>query len=246
MDIHLVYPEGKFFKEIIDSLSRMIDEVVFQVKHEGLLIRAMDPGRVSLIEINIPSTLFLEYVVDRESNIGLSVANLSKILKGVKKGSRFVIEQEGEDVSIKIEALGRRVYRFRNLDIPLPETPELTYEFDVQCQVMSDAIKHAVKDAETVGEYMEINAPDDKTLIFRCKGASLVENKLVVGSSSLINLEVKKPSKSTFQIEFLRNILGLTRISDVVSLEFSNDSPLKLVFKFSDGEVRFLLAPAVV
>lgn len=246
MSIHIVYPEGKFFKEIIDSLSKMIDEVVFQVRHEGLLIRAMDPGRVSLIEINIPSALFLEYVVDKESNLGLSVASLSRVLKGVKKGCRFAIEQDGEEVYVKIDALGRRIYKFRNLDIPLPETPELNYEFDVQSQVMSDAIKQSVKDAETVGDYLEINAPDDKTLIFRAKGTALVENKLVIGSPSLISLEVRKPSKSTYQLEFLRNILGLTRISDVVSLEFSSDSPLKLDFKFSEGEVKFMLAPAVV
>lgn len=246
MDIHIVYPEGKFFKEIIDSLGKMIDEVVFQIKDDGILIRAMDPGKVSLIEISVPSTLFLEYVVERESNIGLSVASLSRVLKGVKKGSRFVIEQDGEDVLIKIEALGKRIYKFRNLDIPLPETPDLTLEFDVQSQVMSDAIKNAIRDAETVGEHLEISAPDDKTLILRGKGASLVESRLTIGSPSLVNLFVKKPSKSTYQIEFLRNVLGLTKIADVVSLEFSSDSPLKLAFKFSDGEVKFLLAPAVV
>ncbi|MEM1918525.1 MAG: DNA polymerase sliding clamp [Desulfurococcaceae archaeon] len=245
MTLHIVYPEGKFFKEIIDCLSKMIDEVAFQVYPDKLLVRAMDPGRVSLIEIEIPSSLFLEYVVDKESNINLSVANLSRILKGIKKGSRFVIEQEGEDVIVKIEALGKRVYKFRNLDIPLPEIPELTYEFDVRGQLMADTIKHAIKDAESVGDQLEIAAPDDKTIVFRGKGTTLVENKLTMGSPSLIYLEVRKPSKSTYQLEFLRNILGLTRVADVVTIEFSNDSPLKLAFKISEGEVRFLLAPAI-
>lgn len=245
MGLKIVYPEAKYFKEIMDSLSKIVDEVVLKATPEALTIRAMDPGKVALIEINLPQTVFLEYEVPQEASIGLSVNNLSKLIRGVKKGSRFAISLEEEFVYISIEYIGRREYRFRNLEIPVPEIPELNLTFNAKAQVLADTIKSVIKDAETVSETLEIEATTDNVLYFRSRGTSIIETKLTPGVGSLISLEVIEPSKSIYQIEFLKHVLGLTRIADVVSLKFSNDSPLELVFNISDGTVRYLLAPTV-
>ncbi|RLG80369.1 MAG: DNA polymerase sliding clamp, partial [Thermoprotei archaeon] len=102
----VVYPEAKYFKEIIDALGKLIDEVAFQLTQEGLVIKALDPARVALIHIDLPMTAFIEYDVSEETIAGISTANLAKMLKRVKKGDRFVLSVEEDRVEVVIESIG--------------------------------------------------------------------------------------------------------------------------------------------
>ncbi|MET1160461.1 MAG: DNA polymerase sliding clamp [Thermoprotei archaeon] len=243
--VRIVYPEAKYFKEIIDALGKLVDEVAFQIKPEGVIVRAIDPARVALIEIELPSTAFIEYDVPEEVVAGISTANLAKMLKRIKKGDRFVIGVEEDRVEVVIESINRRIYRFRNLEVPVPEIPEAQLEFNVSAQVLIDVVKQAIKDAETVGEHLELEAPDNETLYLRGRGATIAETKLTAGMPALVSLEVKEPSKSVYQIEYLKYVVGLTKIAELATIKFSSDAPLELEFSLSEGRVKYLLAPAV-
>jgi len=240
----LVYPEAKYIKEIIDTLGKLVDEVAFQITPTGLVVKALDPARIALIDINIPQEAFLEYDVPDTVVAGLSTANLSKLLKKVKRGDRFHMNVVEDRVEIIIESVGKRIYRFRNLDVPVVEIPSASLEFSVEAQMIVDVLSQAIRDAEAVGDYLELEAADANTLYLRGRGANVVETKLVSGSQALISLNVKEPSKSTYQLDYLKYILGLTRIAELVTLKFSTDAPLELEFSLSEGRVKYLLAPA--
>ncbi len=244
--VRLVYPEAKYFKEIVDALGKLIDEVAFQIKPEGLIVKALDPARVALIDIYLPQEAFLEYDVPEETIAGLSTANLSKLLKKVKKGDRFIMNVSEERIEIVIESIGKRVYRFRNLEVPLPEIPEGGIEFNVEAKLFIDVVKQAIKDAEAVGDLLEIEAPDNETLYLRGKGASVTETKLVTGMPALVSLEVKEPSKSSYQLDYLKYVSGLTKIAELATIRFSTDAPMELEFSLSEGRVKYLLAPAAL
>jgi len=237
------YPEAKYFKELIDALGKLVDEVAFQLKPEGLKVVALDPAKVALLSIDIPATAFLEYNVEEEAVAGLSTANLAKLLKKIKRGDKFVLTVVEDKVEVVIESLGRRIYRFRNLEVPTPEIPEAQLEFNVKAMLLVDVIKQALKDAETVGEILEIEAPDDRTLYLRGVGATVAETKLVAGMPALLSLEVKEPSKAKYQLEYLKHVVGITKIAEVATLAFSSDAPLQLEFRFGDARVTYLLAP---
>ncbi|OYT40199.1 MAG: DNA polymerase sliding clamp [Desulfurococcales archaeon ex4484_58] len=242
----IVYPEAKYIKEIVDVLGKLVDEVAFQLTPDALVVKAIDPAKVALIDIYIPQTAFLEYDVSEEETAGLSASSLSKLLKKVKKGDRFVMNTTEDRVEIIIESVSKRIYRFRNLEIPLPEIPEAQLEFNVEAQLLIDVIKQAIKDAEAVGDYLEIEAPNNETLYLRGKGATVAETKLVSGMPALLSLEVKEPSKSTYQLEYLKYVAGLTKIAELANLRFSSDAPLELEFSLGEGRVKYLLAPAAL
>lgn len=242
----IVYPEAKYIREIITVLGKLVDEVAFQLTPEAVIVKAIDPARVALIDIHLPQTAFLEYDVSEEITAGLSTANLSKLLKKVKKGDKFVMEVTEEQITITVESAMRRIYRFRNLEVPVPEIPEAQLEFNVEAQLLVDVIKHAIKDAEAVGDLLEVEAPDQDTLYLRGKGVTVTETKLTSGMPALLNLEVKEPSKSAYQLEYLKHIINLTKIAELAVIRFSSDMPLELEFSLSEGRVKYLLAPAAV
>ncbi len=240
---HVAYPDAKSFSTMIESLAKIVDEIAINVNSERLAIRAIDPAQVALIEVHLPSEAFLEFEVEEEVTGGVNIANALKLIKRSKKGDKLEIDIDEEYVIFKIMGATLKRFKFRNLAVSPPEIPELGLEFNVHAVILSDVLKHALKDAETVGDTAEFDAREDM-LIIRGKGASTTETKIAGGTSALIELEIKEPSKSAYSIEYLKHILALTKIADAVTVEFSSTMPLKLEFPLpAGGKVMYLLAP---
>jgi proliferating cell nuclear antigen len=242
--IKVVYPEARYFKEIVDALSKIVDEVALQFQKDRLKITAMDISNIALIDIEIPSEAFPEFTVESPLNIGVSVANLNKILKKAKKGDRLTIEGNEENVELTLLSSIKRSYKFRNLDVKPPEIPLSNLEFNVDARLIASSLKDAVKDVEEVAEKIEFEASENE-LVVRGRGAGSVEAKYGMGSPALISLSVREKSKSSYQVSYISSVIGLSKISDTIALRFSNDSPLQLEFSLGTGRVLFLLAPAL-
>ena len=67
------------------------------------------------------------------------------------------------------------------------------------------------------------------------------------GSDALLDLETKENSKATFSLSYLSEIVkAAAATSDIVTLEFSSDMPIKLDFKQQkEGKLSFFLAPRI-
>ena len=240
---HIAYPDAKAFSTIIESLAKIVDEIAININSEGLAIRAIDPAQVALIEVHLPSDTFLEYNVEGEITGGVNIANALKLIKRSKKGDKLEIDVDEEYITFTIIGAMTKRFKFRNLAVAPPEIPELGLEFNVHAVVLSDVLKHALKDAEAVGDTAEFDAKED-ILIIRGKGVTTAETKISSGTAALIELEVKEPSKSAYSIEYLKHVLALTKIADAVIIEYSSSMPLRLEFQLpAGGKVMYLLAP---
>jgi proliferating cell nuclear antigen len=67
------------------------------------------------------------------------------------------------------------------------------------------------------------------------------------GSDTLLDLEAKEPSKATFSLSYLSEIVkAASATSDIATLEFSSDMPMKLDFQQAkEGKLTFYLAPRI-
>jgi len=237
-------PEAKIFKEIIDATGNLADEISIVLNPDGMVMRAMDVDQSSLLEVSFPRDMFLEYEVEEPQVIGVSVSNLKKVLKHLKKGENLTIIPEGDYVKFSIGEGGvsARRFRFRNLEVVTPQIPELELEFTVSAQIMTQALKKAIEDIEEVGGSAEFNAKEE-ALVVRAMGVGRVEVRFARGSLATISLEVREPASAVYDATKLTNILSVTKISDVVKLEFASKMPLKAEFIVGSGKVTYLLAP---
>jgi proliferating cell nuclear antigen len=244
----LSYPDAKSFYNILESLSKIVDEVAMIIKPEGVKAIALDPAHVALITIELLPESFIEYEVEGdEVKLGFNVTNTAKIIKRGKKGDKLDIEVTDEDVRWSI--VGTTIKRFKvlNLDVPLPEIPEAGFEFTVKLSMIVDPFKNALKDAEAVGDTVELEAKDETLFIIRGIGATVSETKIRSDTPAVVEYEVKEPSKSAYSIDYLKHILSLTKVADMITIEFSSDMPLRLQFQLpAGGKVEYLLAPKAV
>ncbi|MEM1772196.1 MAG: DNA polymerase sliding clamp, partial [Desulfurococcaceae archaeon] len=86
-----VLPEAKLFRDIIDTIGNIADEVSLVLTSEGLTIKALDVDQTSLIDVQLPKDMILEYELQEALNIGVSINNLKKVLKHLKKGENLAI-----------------------------------------------------------------------------------------------------------------------------------------------------------
>ncbi len=241
----LSYPDAKSFYNILDALSKIVDEVSMHITRDGVKAVALDPARIALIQIEMSPETFLEYEINEDDvKLGFNVANIAKIVKRGKKGDKVDIEVEADRVTWSIVGATIKRYRVLNLDVPEPEIPEAQFEFNVHAAVIVDPVKNALKDAEAVGDTVELEAPDETQLIIRGVGAATSETRIRSDTPAVVEFEVKEPSKSAYSLDYLKHVLSLTKVADTVVIEFSSNMPLRLQFRLpAGGTVTYLLAP---
>jgi proliferating cell nuclear antigen len=73
------------------------------------------------------------------------------------------------------------------------------------------------------------------------------EITLLKGSDTILDLEAKEPSKATFSLSYLSEIIkAASATSDIATLEFSSDMPIRLDFQQAkEGRLTFYLAPRI-
>lgn len=243
----LSYPDAKSFYNMLDSISKIVDEVTMIITNEGVRAVALDPAHVALITIELPPESFIEYEVeDEEVRLGFNVANTAKLIKRGKKGDKLDIEVDDERVTWSIVGATIKRYRVLNLDVPVPEIPEAQLEFKIRIAMIVDPFKNALKDAEAVGDTVELEALDESTFVIRGVGAATAEAKIRSDSPAVVEFSVDEPGKSAYSIDYLKHVVSLTKVADTISIEFSQDMPLRLQFQLpAGGKVTYLLAPKV-
>jgi len=244
----LSYPDAKSFYNILDSLSKIVDEVNMTITPDkGVKAVAVDPAHVALIMIELPPESFIEYEVEGDkAELGFNVANTAKIVKRGKKGDKLDIEVTEDYVTWSIVGATIKRYKVLNLEVPVPEIPEAQLEFKVRVAMIVDPFKNALKDAEAVGDTVEFETPDEDTLIIRGVGAAVAEAKVKRDTPAVVEFEVKEPSKAAYSIDYLKHVLSLTKVADTIVIEYASEMPLRLQFQLpAGGKVTYLLAPKV-
>lgn len=238
------YDDVRYFKAIIEALSRLVDEASFKIKPDGMELEAIDRAHISLIKINLPKDEFKEYDVQEDMNFGFSTQYLLKVLSTSKRKEELEIEsQDVSTIIIRINGEYPRVFELRNMDVSPPELPELKIEFDVKATLKSEAFRKAVSEIATVSDVVNITA-DENGIKVKSKGEAEAEVELSKDSGSIQDIEISKPIESSYSTDYLNDILVLTKLSGNTKMSFAEQKPLQLEFNTeSGGNVIYLLAP---
>ncbi len=236
------YPSGRVFGSILEALSNIVDEAVFSFSEEGLRVKALDPAQVALVTVYIPPSSFLTYDLREETSVGVNLSNLMRTLPKPRKSDRVVLRAGEDFYEFVIEALGVKRYRYRSIEVPVTEVPELQLDFKVRGSVYTAAFKKALNDLRGSGVIV-FEAKDNKTLRLEAPEVG-GEIKFSLTGGSLIELEVEEGSRTPYDESYVTKVSPLCDIADAVKIEFSNDQPLHLAFNPPGGElVEYLSAP---
>ncbi|OYT27331.1 MAG: proliferating cell nuclear antigen (pcna) [Thermofilum sp. ex4484_82] len=241
--------DAKVLKDMITAISILVDEVTFKIETEGLKLRAMDPSRVAMVDFEWPKTVFEEYICAEPTKMCINISELLKLLKRAGKNEAVELSLDEKTGKLQVRITGKYT---RNFTMPTLEateeevpTPKLT--LNVRAKATTEGLKQAIEDAQLVSDHVRIEADPEK-LIFNASGELMGATiELKKGSDALLDLEVKEPSKATFSLNYLSEIIkAASATSDIATIEFSTDMPIKLDFQqATEGKLVFYLAPRI-
>src|SRR4030043_1698607 len=73
--------DAKLLRDMITSISILVDEATFKLDPEGIKLRAMDPSRVAMVDFEWPKTAFEEYTCTEPKKMCINITELLKLLK---------------------------------------------------------------------------------------------------------------------------------------------------------------------
>jgi proliferating cell nuclear antigen len=232
----------------LSAISALIDEGTFVVDEEGIRLRSMDPSRVAMVDFMWNKSVFDEFECAEETRICVSVKELLKLMGKAKRGEAIELEFEKESGKLKASIIGR--YK-RSFLLPILEageeefTGEIKIPFTAKVTMSSDELKSAIAEAKMVSDRIRMVADTDKFTLVAKGDVNEIVIEFPRDCEAIIDMEVSEETKATFGLSYLEDIVKRgSSLSDVVSVEYATDKPIRLDFKLPyEGRLVYYLAP---
>jgi proliferating cell nuclear antigen len=241
--------DAKLFRDMVASISILVDEATFKIDPEGLKLRAMDPSRVAMVDFEWPKTVFEEYTCTEPIKMCINISELLKLLKRAGKDEvlELSLDEKTGRLQVKITGKYKRDFTMPTLEASEEEVPTPKITFNVKVKATTGGLSQAIEDAQLVSDHVRIEADTEKLVLNATGDLMGATISLQKGSDALLDLEVKEPSKATFSLSYLSEIIkAASATSDIATLEFSTDMPIKLDFQQTkEGKLTFYLAPRI-
>lgn len=241
--------DAKLLRDMITAISTLVDEATFNLSPDGIKLRAMDPSRVAMIDFEWPKTVFDEYACDQPMKMCINIGEMLKLLRRTGKDESIELELDEKTNRLNVGIKGKydRTFNMPTLEAQDEEVPTPKISFNVRAKVTTEGLHQAIEDVLLVSDHVKIEVDPEK-LMMRAAGDLMGATiELKKGSDALLDLEAKEPSKATFSLSYLSEIIKTASgSSDIATLEFSNDMPIRIDFQQpKEGKLTFYLAPRI-
>jgi proliferating cell nuclear antigen len=249
MMFRLKVADAKLLRDMATAISILVDEATFKIDLEGLKLRAMDPSRVAMIDFEWPKTVFEEYLCTEPTKMCINISELLKLLKRAGKDEAVDLSLDEKTGRLQVKIAGKyfRSFTMPTLEASEEEVPTPKITFNVKARATTHGLSQAIEDAQLVSDHVRIEA-DNERLVLNASGDLMGATiTLQKGSDTLLDLETREPSKATFSLSYLTEIIkAASATSDIAILEFSSDMPIRLDFQQTkEGKLTFYLAPRI-
>jgi len=241
--------DAKLLRDTITAISTLVDEATFNITPEGIKLRAMDPSRVAMIDFEMPKTVFDEYTADTPTKMCINITELLKLLRRTSKDESVELTLDEKTGRLNVGIKGRydRTFNMPTLEATEEEVPTPKITFNVRAKATTEGLNEAIQDVQLVSDHVRIEMDNEK-MTMRATGDLMGATvELKKGSDALLDLEAKEPSKATFSLSYLSEIVKTAAAtSDIATLEFSTDMPIRIDFQQpKEGKLTFYLAPRI-
>lgn len=243
----LVIQEAPALKAAIDTIASLVEEGTFEVKKDGLHLKAMDPSQISMVSFTMHKGAFVEFNVDEERKIGLDINQLSNILSRGKRGEKAELTVEEGRLVVKFYAEKRK----RTFKIPLLEMgdniqKEPKIEYGNYVKINADALKETLKDAKLVSSHVKFML-EPTAMLIEVKGENGdVKAEFESGGGEISEIKTNTgKARATFPLQYLEDIMKGASSQSQITINLETDRPLKLEYEIEGAKVVYYLAPRI-
>lgn len=239
MTFKLELSNNKIFKDIFESISNIIDEVVLECDSEGIRLKALDRSHITFVNMELTKDLFDEYVCSVPEKLNIDTSEFIKVLKKCKTSDILRLTVDEGNVILIFEGDATRKFNLRLIDMNYePATPP-KIDHPVNLKIPSNVLKDALTDMSIFSDKIKFIVNQDYLIIKADGTFGDGEIKYLHGE------HVTDIYTSLFSFEKLKDMMKASGLSETCILSLGDDIPLELTFELitGDGALKFLLAP---
>jgi len=231
--------DAKFWKNCVDAIVNLIDEGVFEVKADGISLRAMDSSQIAMVSFFVPKKSFVEYNVDGSEKLGLNFDSLSKFLARARDKEKLKMSLEENRLGMEFSGDSRRSFKIPLLDLTTGPQKEPKIEYDAVVKVNAGQLKEMLRDATLVSSHIVLEATEAGFFV-DAKGDSADLNE-----KAAAEITMKKPARATFPLQFLDDIARACPSESQITLHLKTNAPVKVEYAIGDANLTYYLAPRI-
>jgi proliferating cell nuclear antigen len=241
--------DAKLWKNLLAAISTLIEEADFNATPDGIKLRSMDPSHVAMVDFEWQKTAFEEYTCQEPTKIRVNIASMLKLLKRV--GSDEILEmlydEKTRKLNLTLKGKMMRKFTIPTLDPAQEEVPTPKITFNSKVKLTASTLRDIIDDVQAVSDNVRLETTPEKLTAAATTELSSAVIELEKASEMLIELDVKEPSKATFNLNYLSEITKAgASAAEIVTVEFSSNMPIRLEFDIpQQGRLSYYLAPRI-
>ncbi len=241
--------DAKQLTDMASAIAILVDEATFQINPENIKLRAMDPSRVAMVDFEWSKAVFEEYICSEPTKMCINISELLKLIKRAGRNEVVELSLDEKTARLKVRITGKytRNFTMPTLEATEEEVPTPKVTFNVTAKATTGGLRQAIEDAQLVSDHVRIEAEAEKLILNASGDLMGATIELQKGSDTLLDLQTKEPSKATFSLSYLAEIIkAASATSEITTMDFASDMPIKLDFQqTNEGKLTYYLAPRI-
>jgi proliferating cell nuclear antigen len=242
----LTLAEPSYIKDSITIISELVNEARFKITKDAVELVAMDPANVAMVIFKLLSSAFTEYDLKEDVEIAINLGNLKQILRRAKSNDMVSLELQDNKLKIQLKSNTTRTFNLPIIELEEKEQKVPDLKFPVNITMPCSVLDEAVEDATIVAESLALEAEPKKFNVTAEGDLSQVKVEIKEDDNVKIDVEGSSKIRAKYSIEYLKKMVGASKLSENVIIKFNKDYPLKLEYTEVDKlTLSFVLAPRV-
>jgi proliferating cell nuclear antigen len=241
--------DARLFRNLIGAISSLIEEADFNATPEGIKLRSMDPSHIAMVDFEWPKAAFDIYECSSPTKLRLSVSNLLKLLKRTKSDESVEIVYDDVNKKLNITLKNKIVRKFitPTLEPSTEEVPTPKVPFNARVKITAVTLRDIIDDAQSISDNVKLEVSPEKFTVRATGELSSAIIELDKGSDAILELDAKEACRATYNLNYFGEIIRAgSGASEVTSLEFSTNMPIKVEFEMpQQGRLLYYLAPRI-
>ncbi len=239
----LTLAEPKLLKDSISIIADLVTEAQFKITPDSLELIAMDPASVAMVTFKLLSSSFEEYDVKEEQIIALNLNNVKQVLRRAVN-CKITLELVEGNLKFIMKGKSTKTFHLPLIDVEESDKKIPSLNFDATIVTNSSVLTEAIEDMDIIGESVSMEV-DGQTLKVSSKG-DMSKAEVEIPADEQTKIVADKQLKSKYSIEYLKKMIQGSKLSPQVTMQFSNDYPLRIEYKILNKlQLVFILAPRV-
>ncbi len=233
---------------LFESLKNILSDVNFKADSTGLKLTAVDGTTTAIVNLFLHGNKFEEYICEDSINIGLNLASVFKILKGIKNTDTIsftILKSDSNNMVITSQnsdkrAVIRSKIKLLDMDEKIYNIPDIN--FDSYITMPSSDFQTYISDLSNISSTIEIKtSPDNMTMT--AKG-DFAEQSVTINETNDKKSDTSNENRGLYNIKYIQLFTKSTNLCGTVEIYLKTNYPLTILYNVANlGILKYCLAP---